>query len=172
MKVINIRQLIIIVLYILFSFTFLIFPQGSAKIQGLIVFLLFTPLFIKLIWLLADPKDNSLLFKENISESIEKGACPFCKSHKVNGDKLRVGYRKALWEIYYKVFFIEYSKDYLQLTATLPICFKCKNKYLFVSRYKILSLFTRNPSKKVLKRKISYLRGLKNPYGSWHLIKR
>jgi hypothetical protein len=119
---------------------------------------------------LANPKDNFLLFKENISESIEKGRCPFCKSHRVNGDKLRVGYRKALWEIYYKVFFIEYSKDYLQLTASLPICIKCKNKYLLVSTYKILSLFTRNPSKKVLKRKIGFLRGLKNPYESWHLI--
>ncbi|MDR3668562.1 MAG: hypothetical protein P4L35_17100, partial [Ignavibacteriaceae bacterium] len=103
-------------------------------------------------------------------KNILNGVCPLCGRNKSTISSLEIGYRRKFWNILsYNIIYIKYSVNAQQITSKINICTSCKNNYLLLSRFKILTIFKINPSIKVLKRKLGYLRGLRFPYAKWHV---
>jgi len=170
----NIKQLfatilllpIIILLFISLSSLYNIF---SLIFYSLFIFLI-SYIIIRFIWVLGEPVNKDIKYKPIPYKLFKNGICPFCGHRKYSQKKLKIGYKKKYWEIHYRVFYIKYSTSFNQLDECINICSKCERRYLFYSKYKIFSLFSKNPSNKALKRKIGYTRGLRFPFEPWNII--
>lgn len=116
-----------------------------------------------------DPDSSEVIFNNISKLHIDKKICPICRVRESSTHLLSVGYRKRFWKIAYRIFYITYSFEVNELTTKINICDVCKDRYLFLSNYKILSIFYRNPSKRVLKKKVGYLIGLQFPFEKWNI---
>ena len=56
-----------------------------------------------------------------------------------------------------------------ELRTKVKICDSCKKKYLSISKSKFLFLFYIDPSIKLLKKRLGYLRGIKFPFEEWNI---
>jgi hypothetical protein len=116
--------------------------------------------------------NNIVLIKPEAQSSIMKGICPFCHENHFTDEVLKVGYRKPKSDYYSKdpeSRNWDISLEYL--TISLPICEKCKEKYLLLCKFKLFARIGLDRSYCVLQRKLGYLRGLQFPFESWNIHK-
>jgi hypothetical protein len=169
LKKINTQQLITLIIlspiYIIPVYAFI----GGAYIGGVIFLLIILFCVLRLIWLLGTPDNLEFNYSENAAISIQSNICPVCGKNKSGSSKLLIGYHKRHWHVSYRIFYIKYSIEREQLTRKINICQSCKENYLFFSKYKILALLKRDPSKEVLQRKVGYLRGPAFPFEKWNV---
>lgn len=132
--------------------------------------MLVTWFFSLFVWTQGKPDNEDIILNENAGEQVFNGNCPLCRENQAENIDLEVGYRARVWgNLQYKVFFFSYTTREKELNAKVRICKECMKHYLLVSRFKLLSIFYKNPSTIVLEKKYGYLRGLKFPYEKWNI---
>jgi len=170
---INSQQIGVTIVSILFLIPVFV---GLLKVSSLTSFidscfaliLIYIPI-LRYLWVLGTPINNDIKFNASSAKLLNKGICPFCGKRNYSPKKIKVGYRKRYWEFHYRVFYIKYRITTDNFNKFVNICHKCESRYLFYCKYKIFSLFARNPSKKILKRKYGCIRGLEYPFESWNI---
>lgn len=175
-KRINSSQFIVLILDVLILFSMiasiLYFHPMSAKITMAFILGFFLYWTLRYYWIIADPENNVVLIKSEAQFSIIKGLCPFCHENHFADDVLRVGYRRPQLDYFaYKILWIEWKDSLNELTESLPICERCKKKYLFLCKFKLFARVGLDRSYYVLERKIGYFRGRRFPFESWNIQK-
>ena len=149
---------------------------STLLIQVTIIFMamisFFVYLLLRLYWITAVPENDNVLIKGKAQSSIIKGVCPFCLENHYSDETLKVGYRKPKID-YFRVNLgrIEWKSSMNELNASLPICEKCKKKYLFLCNFKLFARIGLDRSYLVLQRKIGYYRGKQYPLETWNINK-
>ncbi len=171
---INIKQILTFIFIAPMLFALYSSFQISQNIQAVIFQIIFDLLafyiFIRFLWILGNETTYEISFKKSALKNINESICPLCGLSNVSDSFLEIGYRKRKWsDFLYKVFYIKYSTRIVELTTKIKICESCKQKYLLVSKSKLLSLFHINPSIKLLKIRYGYLRGIKFPFEEWNI---
>jgi hypothetical protein len=160
-----------IVLVIAFGFIISLLAGILPPVIWSIIFIILSAYFIvRFIWLLSVSQQEGIIFKKQTIENINSSICPLCGKNNFTNALLTIGYRKRRYSNFdYRVFYIKYSVSSEELSYKINICSTCRDEYLRISKSKLLFLFYPNPSKKVLKRKAGYSRGIKFPFEEWNL---
>ncbi|MFH1528434.1 MAG: hypothetical protein ABIJ40_14460 [Bacteroidota bacterium] len=171
----NLRQILSIIFGLPFVILMLV-ALARAETVGSFIFIglfefIFIYISIQFIWRLGIPQSTAINYKQRAIESLNKNICPLCNRNSYSTKQLKIGYRKRIWdEINYRFVYLSYSTSVHEIQTYVNICHSCVKKYSLVSKFKTMSLFMRNPSKKLLKRKSGYLRGLRFPFELWHIL--
>ncbi|MBK6912532.1 MAG: hypothetical protein IPJ03_19390 [Ignavibacteriales bacterium] len=142
----------------------------STSILKFSIFFLSLYFFIRFLWVLGCSYEDEIHFKESVLENVNNNICPLCGKEKISDSNLTIGYRKRIWSDFeYKVYYIKYSTDIIEITTKVQICKSCGKNYLSVCEQDLFAIFHVNPSIKLLKRKLGYLRGIKFPFEKWNI---
>jgi hypothetical protein len=152
----------------LFIYSLFLVKELSSFLWGIPFIIACIYLLFRLLWLLGESEDNEIHFNSSSQKNTINGICPLCGLNKPNASWLVIGYSRRCWKIEIKLF-LNISFSVKEITTRINICTSCKNKFLLLCKFKILSILKLNPSIKVLKRKLGYTRGLYSPYEVWHL---
>ena len=133
-----------------------------AVVAGYVIYLT-----LRLVWIMMEPADASVLLKPRASSAQANGLCPVCGKNQQGHETLKVGYRKATpssirFSIVDTVLIGEGLTDDIQLS--LSICERCARRYVFLSKLGFLAPIGLDRSFRVLRRKPGYLRGLQHPF--------
>ena len=124
-------------------------------------------LTLRLAWIMATPRDESVSLKPRASAAKEKGLCCVCGKNPQGSRTLKVGYRKPTeralnFQVVDALYFGEGLADDIQVFV--PICDDCFRRYMFLSKLRFFSLLGLDRSFRVLEKKPGYVRGLRYPF--------
>jgi hypothetical protein len=143
-------------------FLYLHFSNPNSVFSGHVIALVLIWLFVLFALRTKAPLDYNMKYKSKSLSLIEQGVCPFCEKNPISEFRVKTGYTKANFWMGYYVFWIKYRYNRDELISSVPLCLRCKDKFL---QHKLL-----NPSFLVLEHKKGFSLGLKNPYDKSNLF--
>ncbi len=144
-----------------------------AKTITLLFSVSFLYLTLRLVWIMAEPRDASVSLKLRASTAQGKGLCPICGKNAQGHKALTVGYRKPTTMALRlggidPLLLGEGLLDDIHLSV--QICEHCAMRYERLSKFGFLAPIGLDRSFRVLRRKPGYLRGLRHPFEASNMM--
>lgn len=149
-------------LLIIILLSYLHLSQPNSFFMGHIIISVLIWFFVLFASRTKQPLDYRFKFKAKVISFLEQDICPFCEKNSISEYRIKVGYSKANFWMAYFVLWIEYSYNRDDFITSVPICNRCKDRFL---QNKLV-----NPSYSVLERNLGFSLGLKNPYDKSHIF--
>lgn len=138
-----------------------------AKIVTLLVAAYVVYLTLRLAWVVADPRDSSVVLKPRVAQAQTQGLCAVCGKNRHGRRTIKVGYRRAVprasrIEMADTLLLGEGMTDDIHMSV--PVRERCAKRFMLFSRFSFFVPVGLDMSFRVLRRKPGYLRGMRHPF--------